>query len=281
MNDRLTKSRWENAVMILVALFWAFIVIFPLWWVINILFSAPGSASSIHPSLIPNSFSSGFATLKKVLTEGEFLRGYLVSLTYASLQSLGVVAVASMAAYEFAFFEFSGKKFLFGLALSSMMIPYAVTLIPAFRVLVSIKWLNTFQGLAIPGMASAQAIFIIKQFMESLPTDLLSAADIDGASHFGKFYHIVLPNCTNALLTAGLLAFINAWGNFIWPLITITKQEMYPVSLIINAYTAASAYKTQDEVLGALFLAAIVPIVIYIFFQKYIVKGIATSGIKG
>ena len=281
MKSKKLEKQIFNAIWVIVAIIWGIVCIFPLWWVINILFSSLGSASSIHFTLFPNSLSAGLQTLKLVFTEGGFLGSYVVSLGYSGFQMIGAVIIASMAAYEFSFYRFPGKNVLFILALSSMMIPIAVTIIPAFRILVTLKWLNSLAGLVVPGLANALALFICRQFMEKLPKELLEAAEMDGTGHFRKYWNIVLPLSRNACITGGVIVFINAWGNYIWPLVVVQKSDMYTVSLLVNYFVSEGGHKTTTQILGALFLAAIVPIIIYIFMRKYVMEGIASTGVKG
>jgi multiple sugar transport system permease protein len=281
MNLSILHKKTEKTTLALISAIWAIVAVFPLWMIIVILFSPPGAAALVNFRIIPTFLSAGLASISTVLKEGPFLNGYMVSLTYAALQTFGVLLIVSMAAFEFSFFEFPLKRSLFVLALSSLMVPQAVIIIPLFKVLVLLKWLNTFAGLAIPGMASATALFILTQFMEKLPKELLDSADIDGAPHFMKYYKIVVPMTKNALVTAGILTFLGAWGNFYWPLVVVTKMEMYPVSLIVNFFTSATSYKTVEVQLAAFFMAAVLPIALYFIFQRSIVRGITTSGIKG
>ncbi len=145
-----------------------------------------------------------------------------------------------MAAYEFAQYEFPGKNFLFILALSALMVPFVVTLIPTYRIVAELRWLNSIQGLAIPGMASAFALFLLRQFMENLPKDLLDAARVDGATHFGVYRFVALPLSSNGLVTMGVLGFMFAWGNFIWPLVINSKAQWYTVSLAVSKYLVFS-----------------------------------------
>lgn len=281
MNLSLIHKNTEKTILVLISVIWAVVAVFPLWMITVILFAPAGSASLINVRLFPTSISAGLANISTILKEGPFINGYMVSLIYGALQTFGVLLIVSMAAFEFSFFKFPLKKPLFIIALSSLMVPQATIIIPLFRVLVNLKWLNTFAGLAIPGMASATALFILTQFMERLPGELLDSADMDGAPHFMKYYKIVIPMSKNALMTAGILTFLGAWGNFYWPLAVVTKTEMYPVSLIVNFFTSATSYKRVEIQLAAFFMAAVFPIALYIIFQKSIVRGITTTGIKG
>ncbi|GHT87033.1 sn-glycerol-3-phosphate transport system permease protein UgpE [Bacteroidia bacterium] len=274
--------RPEKLILLLFSAIWAIVALFPLYMVINILFSSRSDAVFVNFQLLPSSLSAGISSIKTVLSDTQFVSGTLVSFLYGVLQSIGMLLIASMAAYEFALFEFQGKRVLFLIALISMMVPAAVTIVPAFRVVVELKWMNTMQGLVIPGLASASGLFILTQFMETLPKELLQSASIDGASHFKQYTKIVLPLSKSSMLTAGLLCFLGAWGNLLWPLVVTTAQELQPISLVVQKYSSAfSTLYPLNVQLAAMFLACIPPVALYIFFQRFIMEGIATSGLKG
>jgi multiple sugar transport system permease protein len=265
----------------LVALLWVVVAVFPLWYTFSVVFSPPGVP--VTQQFFPSSFSAGIEKITAVLTQTNLniLKASGVTLLYAALQVAGMILVTSLAAYEFALFDFPGKNFLFILALSSLMMPTVVTLIPLFQVTIQLKWLNTLQGLAVPGMASALALFIFRQFMESLPRELIDAGEMDGASHFGIYRLIILPLSGNAVLTVTVWAFVNAWANYIWPLVILTKPEMFTVSLVAAAQVGQRSWTTVDFAMATYLIAAIPPILLYIFLQRYIIQGFSTTGLKG
>lgn len=270
-----------NIIVFIIAIAWFIITVFPIWWMFNVVFTNPGQPIAINPRLYPSSLSAGIHNITIVVTESDFLQSYVVSIAYAVIQIFGILLVCSMAAYEFAQYEFPGKNFLFILALSALMVPFVVTLIPTYRIVAKLGWLNSIQGLAIPGMASAFALFLLRQFMENLPKDLMDAARVDGATHFGVYRFVALPLSSNGLVTMGVLGFMFAWGNFIWPLVTNTKSEWYTVSLAVSRYLATQSWTPPEIVLTASLLAALPPVLFYIVFQRYIVEGIALTGLKG
>jgi multiple sugar transport system permease protein len=263
------------------AIVWLVITTLPIWWIFNIVFSKGGSEAALSPHLYPTSFSSGFFHLQQALSQASFLQAYLVSSGYAFLQVSGMLLIVSMAAYEFTFYDFPGKNTLFLVALSGLMMPFAVTLIPLYRVVTALGWANSLQGLAVPGMASAFSLFVLRQFMENIPIELLDAARIDGASHFGVYWRIVLPLSRNALLTVSILSFITAWGNYIWPLVITTRPEWYTISVTMAQFFGFQTYTTIDIVMASALLAAFPPLIFYIFLQRYIIEGIAVAGVKG
>lgn len=219
--------------------------------------------------------------IQQILAKGPFLKATMTSFVYAYFQIAGMLLVTSLAAYEFSLFDFPGKNVLFTLALTGMMVPLAVTIIPMFRVVVALKWVNTMAGLAVPGMASALSLFIIKQLMEDIPRELIEAAEIDGASHFRIYWNIVLPQSINALLTVSILTFVYVWGSFLWPLIVSNKPDGYTISVLVASLSGTTAYTPIDQLVAAYFLAAIPPVLVYIFLQRFIVDSVARSGIKG
>lgn len=271
----------QDIVRWLVAMLWVVVAVFPLWYTFSVVFSPPGVP--VTQQFFPSSFSAGIEKITAVLTQTNLniLQASWVTFLYAALQVAGMVFVTSLAAYEFALFDFPGKNFLFILALSSLMMPTVVTLIPLFQVTIQLNWLNTLQGLAVPGMASALALFIFRQFMENLPRELIDAGEIDGASHFGIYRLIIMPLSGNAVLTVTVWAFVNAWANYIWPLVILTKPEMFTVSLVAAAQVGQRSWTTVDFAMATYLISAIPPILLYVFLQRYIIQGFSTTGLKG
>jgi multiple sugar transport system permease protein len=270
-----------NILKWIVALFWFVVTILPVWWMFNVVFTNPGTPIAINPRLYPSSLSAGISNIRTVVLESQFLRSYLVSSAFAIVQIVGMLLVCSMAAYEFGLFKFPGKDFLFLIALSALMVPSVVNLIPTYRIVASLHWLNSIQGLAVPGIASAFGLFLLRQFMESLPRELMDAAEIDGASHFGVYWYVALPLSSNGLITLGVLGFMFAWGNFIWPLVVNSKAQWYTVSLAVTKYLSVQSWSPVEVTMTASLLAALPPVIFYVVLQRFIVQGIALTGLKG
>lgn len=275
------KLKVSNVLKWLVALIWFSFTVFPIWWMFNVVFTNPGTPIAINPRLYPSSLSAGITNIRTVVSESEFLRSYLVSSAFAIVQIVGMLLVCSMAAYEFGLFKFPGDNLLFITALSALMVPSVVTLIPTYRIVAKLNWLNSIQGLAVPGIASAFGLFLLKQFMENLPKELMDAAKVDGASHFGVYWYVCLPLSYNGLITLGVLAFMFAWGSFIWPLVVNTKAQWYTVSLAVSKYLSVQSWTPPEIVLAASLLAALPPVIFYVALQRFIVEGIALTGLKG
>jgi multiple sugar transport system permease protein len=260
---------------------WFVVTVFPVWWMFNIVFTRGGVAIAINPRLYPSSLTAGINNIREVLTATIFARSYVVSFLYAFLQVGGMLLVCSMAAYEFALFDFPAKNVLFLIVLSATMVPTAVTLIPTYRIVARLGWLNSLQGLAVPGIASAFGVFLMRQFFENLPRELMDAAEIDGCSHFGVYWRVATPIASNAFVTLGVLAFMSAWGSYLWPLVVATRAQWYPVSLAVAQFIGPQSWMTIEIIMTAAFLAALPPIIFYISLQRFIVEGVALTGLKG
>lgn len=270
-----TVLKWVLALTI------AAIAIFPVWWMVNVVFSVPGEPVSLNPRLWPTSFAAGIEKIGVIFTQTGYLRAYAVSLVYALLTIAGVLFIGSLAAFEFALFDFPGRRLLFGMVMLSLMVPTAVTIIPTYLLTVRLGWVNTMQGLVVPGLASAFGLFMLVQFMRAIPRDMIEAARLDGASHFQIYRHVALPLCRNALITLAILTFMQTWGNYMWPLIVATRPEIYTVGQVVGNFNSPLSHQTVDMVMTANLLAAVPPLVFFLIFQRKIVEGIAMSGTKG
>lgn len=263
------------------AILFAIVAVFPIWWMVNVVFAVPGEPVSLNPRLWPTSFPAGIEKIRGVFTETGYLAAYGVSITYALLTIAGVLTVSSLAAFEFSLFRFPGRRILFGIVMLALMVPTAVTIIPTYLLTARLGWLNTMQGLVVPGLASAFGLFMLVQFMRAIPRDMIEAATLDGASHFQIYWHVVMPLCRNALVTLAILTFIQVWGNYMWPLIIGTQAEMYTVGQVVGLFNSPLSHHTVDTVMTANLLAAIPPLLFFLIFQRKIVQGIAQSGLKG
>ncbi|MBL8593398.1 MAG: carbohydrate ABC transporter permease [Devosia sp.] len=270
-----TALKWALAIAI------ALVAVFPIWWMINVVFAQAGEPVSLNPRLWPTSLGAGLDKITTIFAETGYLRAYGISILYALLTIAGVLLVGSLAAFEFSLFEFPGRKILFGVVLLALMVPTAVTIIPTYVLVSRLGWLNTMEGLVVPGLASAFGLFMLVQFMRAIPRDMIEAARLDGAGHFQIYWHVVLPLCRNALVTLAILTFIQTWGNYMWPLIVGTKEELYTVGQVVGLFNSPLSHHTVDTVMTANLLAAVPPLIFFLIFQRQIVQGIAMSGSKG
>jgi multiple sugar transport system permease protein len=209
-------------------------------------------------------------------------RMYINSGIVTTLTALGVLLTSALAGYGFAKFQFPGRDTLFLLVLASMMIPFFVVMIPVFYLISKFGWINTYAGLIVPNVVTGFGIFLIRQYMLSLPDEVLDAARMDGASEFEIFWRIALPLSTPAIGALGILTFVYHWNNFLWPLIVARSAEMWTVPVGLNSLRvyASSAEVINLQMAGA--ALAIVPVmIVFLSLQRYFVQGIAMTGLKG
>jgi multiple sugar transport system permease protein len=206
---------------------------------------------------------------------------YMGNTAWITLWSvLGQVIVTPLVAYSLAKIPWKGSKIISGLLLATMMIPFTVTMIPLYRIYSKLNLVNTYVPLVLP-MWFGQAVFIIivRQFFAGLPNSLMEAAKIDGANEFQRYYKIALPLCKPALTTVGIYAFLNAWSDYLAPLIFISKPDKLTLSLGMQQFL--SHFSVDWALLMAAALIFVIPVIIFfIIFQRYFVEGVATSGLK-
>jgi ABC-type glycerol-3-phosphate transport system permease component len=199
-----------------------------------------------------------------------------LSVTIAVLEVIG----CSMAAYAFARLEFPGRDLMFNFMLGTMMIPGAVTLIPAYVLMTKLKLINTYWSLILPGIVSAGAIFMLTQFFRSIPRDLEEAARIDGASQLQIYKDVILPLARPALLTVFILQFQAMWNNFLTPLLYLDSPRMYVLNVALSVFQQNYKAQWNLTLVGAMF-NAIPVLVLFFFFSKYYIEGVAYAGVKG
>ncbi len=196
-----------------------------------------------------------------------------------SVTALSLV-VNALAAYAFAKLEFPGRNILFGIFLSTMIVPFEVLAIPLYIQVRSFGWINTYQALIIPWVAQPLGIFLLRQFFQEIPKELEEAARIDGCSYFGAFRRIVLPNSVPALVAFALIRFQASWDAFIWPLIAAPAAEKRVIQIAIASFVT-EVQTRWDLTFAASSMATIPIIVLFLILQRYYVQGVVMSGLKG
>ena len=188
--------------------------------------------------------------------------------------------INALAGFAFARFEFRGKRILFlTVILLPFLVPVDLTAIPRFILVNTLDWRNTWQALIVPGLGNSLAIFLFRQFFEEIPQDLIDAARVDGASWLRLFFNVVLPLSRPVLITAALFLFLQQWDAYFWPLLVAPRPELRLVQVAIS--TAVEEHRTRwNEQLAGSMLAAIVPILLLLPFQRYYIQAVTSSGLK-
>jgi multiple sugar transport system permease protein len=242
-------------------------------------FKPPSEIVRIPPTFFPRTWT--FQNYQTIFNDPNVPIGrfYANSLFVACARVLITLFTSSLAGYIFAKYTFWGKRAAFTFILAQLMIPFQVVMIPAYLILVRLNLVNSLWGLIIPSMVDAFGIFLVRQFVESIPSELMDAARIDGASEFGIYRRIMLPQMGAVLATLGIFTFMATWNDYLWPLIVITDHEKRTLPLLLTWYN--SQHGNRPGLTMAASVLVLLPILlVYVIFQRWIVRGVALTGFK-
>ncbi|XJZ27748.1 carbohydrate ABC transporter permease [Bacillota bacterium Lsc_1132] len=266
-------QQWTAGIILTIS---GILVALPFIWMVFSSFKPEREVSSLIPSLLPKKFTlENFQNLFENMSFGLYLKNTIVIV----LWSFVGLFLNAMAGYAFAKFQFKGREKLFYLVLATMMIPGQVTMIPVYLILNQMHLTNTMAGIVLPGLVGAFGIFLFRQFMTTIPDELLEAARLDGASEIRVFFQIVLPISRPILAVQGILTFIAGWNSFLWPLIIANDENLYTLSVGLSLLKGQYGGNYALQMAGSTFM--VIPIiVIFIIFQKHIIDGFTISGMK-
>lgn len=270
---------WGHLILHIVLLGVCLISIFPFIWMISSSLKDSELIFSFPPQMIPNPVTwQNYPEAWKATAMG---RAMINSLFIAVVTTGGGCLVSSLVAYGFAKIDFKFKTALFMVVLSTMMIPYQVTLIPLFIIFKHMGWINTYNPLIVPSLfGTAANVFMMRQYMLKIPNDFRDSGFIDGCGHFRIWFKIILPMCVPTLVSLGVLTFMGHWNNYLGPMIYLSSRVKMTVPLVLRSYKGN--YSTQWHLLMAASCIALAPVVLlYIVSQKFIISGIMMGGIKG
>lgn len=252
------------------------LVAIPFIWMILSAFKPESEVLQLTPTLWPETFTTeNFIYLFENMNFAVYLRNTIIIV----LCSFVGLFFNAMAGYAFAKYKFKGREKLFYLVLATMMIPGQVTMIPVYLILNQMGLTNTMAGVVLPGLVGAFSIFLFRQFMSTIPDELLEAARLDGASEFRVFMQLILPISKPIMAVQGILTFIAGWNSFLWPLIIANDESLYTLSVGLSLLKGQYGGNFALQMAGSTFM--VVPIVIiFIIFQKHIIEGYTISGMK-
>lgn len=240
----------------------------------------PSDAQSADWSFWPGEFTTRAYELLFSSADNPILRWFLNSMLAATLHALLVVLTASLAGYALARMDFRGKNVMFGIIISTLFVPGFIFMMPNFLMLDRLGWLDTLLAIVVPGAAGAFGVFFMRQFFLSLPKEFEESARIDGAGPFTTFFRIMLPNATPAMVTLLVLSFLTNWNDFIWPLYVLFNDAR--LTLPVGLSKLQGAYTIDYPVIMAGAVIASLPVlVLYTFVQRFVIEGVASSGVKG
>jgi multiple sugar transport system permease protein len=277
---RLSPRRAASRTVLYAALgFLSIIIIFPLLWMLLTSFKTDADAVR-NPYALPNPFS--FEAYESLLLSGQqpIFLWLWNSFAAATLQTVLILATASMAAYALARLDFAGKKIIFALIIGTLLVPPVVFLIPNYLIVENFGWLDTILAISVPGAASAFGVFFLRQFFIGLPVEVEEAARIDGAGEFRIFFQVALPLAKPALATLAVLAFLGNWNDFLWPVYVLLSPEN--MTLQPGLAMLQGAYRTHFAIVMAGAVIASIPVlVLFAFAQRQIVDSVAGAAVKG
>jgi multiple sugar transport system permease protein len=252
----------------------------PFLWMVSSSLKTLEEIYTFPPQFIPATLQWG--NYIRAWTSVPFGKFFWNSTIVAGLVVLGQLLTCSMAGYAFGRLRFPGRDQIFLAYLATLMIPFAVIMIPLYVQMQYLGWIDTLWPLIVPAIFTPWGTFLMRQFMVTLPRELEDAARVDGANFFTVYWLIILPLTRPALATLGIFTFLGSWNNFLWPLIVISSLDLKTIPLGLVAFQERQALKTPWELIMAAATFSILPIlIVFIFGQKYYVRGIVTSGIKG
>jgi len=256
----------------------AVIALFPLYWMTTTALTPSAAAIKVPPTLFPT--EPTIENFLRLFEQAPVVLWALNSLVIAVAIMVGHVVFDSMAGYAFAKKRFVGKGLLFVMIVSSLMIPVHVTLVPRFILVSEIGLVNNPLGVILPSIADVFGIFLMRQFISSLPSELEDAARVDGASEWQVFWRIVMPLSRPAVATVAIFSFVGAWNAFLWPLIVLSKREL--LTLPVGVATLQQEF-TQNigMVMAGAAVGAIPMIILFLLFQRFFLEGVRVGGLKG
>jgi ABC-type glycerol-3-phosphate transport system permease component len=222
------------------------------------------------------------ANYRSLFAQSDALRKIWNSLFIAATGTALSVFLCALGGYAFAKFRFPGRAALFGLMLASMAIPFAVVMVPLFVMMRNVfGWIDTPWPLIVPGAANAFGIFFMRQYMFSVPDEMLDAARVDGASEFGIFLRIVLPTTVPGLVSLGIIFFMASWNNFLWPSAVLRSPENYTVPLMLRSLQGPPGRDAFDVLMAGSVVSLLPMLVVFLALQRHLIAGITAGSVKG
>jgi carbohydrate ABC transporter membrane protein 2, CUT1 family (TC 3.A.1.1.-) len=272
------RSRSIRAILYVLLIFYAIITVGPFLLSVSTALTKTQHVHLLfqHWGIPPEPTLENF---KYILKSGDFGRWIFNSVVVAGLGTVAKVFFNSLAGYALARIRFPGREFIFWCILATMMIPAAVILIPQYLILNKLGWLDSYYGLIVPFTVSAFGIFLMRQFFSTIPIELEEAAQIDGLSRFGIFWRIVLPLTKPALAAQIIFNFLGDWNNFLWPNLIARSREMYTLTVGLQTFKN-EYYSFWNQVLAGSMFLTIPVIIVYLFLNRWFIKGITITGMK-
>ncbi|MEZ4669669.1 MAG: carbohydrate ABC transporter permease [Anaerolineae bacterium] len=276
---RWRRLDWEKWILWIVLGIGAIAMVGPFYWMFISSFKTRQEGVAIPPTWWPQTFTLEHWQGLADLSVGSMPLFFRNSLFVVVVITVITLFTSSIAGYVFAKFEFRYKNLIFGFVISMLVIPFSVTLIPLFNLVADWGWRNNYLALIVPIIFSPFGIFLMRQQISNIPSELIDAARIDGASEFGIYLRIILPLSTAALAALAIFTFTFQWDNFLWPLVVLDKPDLYTLPLGLAQFRGRSTIEL-GPVAAASFVAVLPILIVYVFAQRRFIEGITLTGMK-
>jgi multiple sugar transport system permease protein len=273
--SRIGVSRWVLYAVLTVGFV---AVVTPFVWMILGSFKGEGELRQIPPTWWPEAPS--LDNYRELFGKQSFPRYFVNSTLVAVCVTAGNLLFCSMLGYALAKLDFRGKKVVFGLVMGTLMVPGMVTFVPLFVLVANLGLVDSYPGLILPFLVTPFGVFLMRQFIVSLPDDLLDAGRVDGAGELRIFRQIILPLCGPALATLGILTFLGSWNSFLWPLVVAQTQDHYTLPVALALFSTGQNQTNYGLLLAGATVVVLPILIVFLVFQRRFIEGIATTGIK-
>lgn len=255
-------------------------MILPFVWMISTSLKPESEIFSNPPILFSRNMN--FDAYRTIIVDENILRVLLNTFIVASCATIARLFFCSLGGFGFAKYKFIGKGPLFAILVATLVVPFSVTLVPLFVIMVQLKWTNTFLPLIIPGAASAFGVFFMRQYISTINNELLDAARMDGANEFTIFLRVIVPIVAPGMTSLGLIFFMGAWNDFLWPLVILKKPDLFTLPIAINQMIQSMIGRpVYSQQMAAAVISIIPLLIIFLAFQRRFVEGITAGALKG
>jgi len=272
------RPRWRTALLMAGVLATIAVFLLPIYWLFSSSLKPRPDIYSWPLQWIPTRLT--FDNFLEAWTSAPFGRFFVNSIITTGVGTVLEVALAIMCAYAFVFVDFRYKKIFFGLIVASLMLPGHVTLIVNYMTVANLGWLNTYQGIILPGIASAFAMFLLYQFMRTIDKDILQAAEIDGAGHLRRMLTIVVPLSSPMILTCTLIVMVGKWNEYVWPLIVTSTADMRTLPIGLQFLRQQEGMSNWGAIMAGAVFVSLPMLILFFLAQKRIIGGLAAGALK-
>lgn len=270
------KIRLATGLNYLLLVLGSVVMLFPFVWMISTSLKAPMDIYNLR--LIPE--NPTLANYKMILEKSYFLKWFYNSLIIAVITTVSVAFFDTLVGYIIAKFRFIGRTVIFIAILSTLMVPTEMLIIPWYMMSTEFGWTDTYWGILFPGLMTGFGVFLMKQFMEGIPDDLLNAARIDGMNEFSIFLKVAIPQVWPALSALSIFTFLSNWNAFLWPLIIIESPELRTLPVGLSFFSSGEAESQWHLIMTGATITIIPLLVVFFILQRHIIKGITLTGMK-